>query len=140
MISVLIKKFDEEEGSGFWKKLETKDLAAIATETCLFTFPELQVMTYDVLQNLNKDADKIIIKKKLLEFAKEYSRATTLASYVKRSHAAKEIAELLQGLTHSEFAKLSADEKASCEKLVKILDSSQMKNAVPAWFQRPAKA
>ena len=136
ILSFVIEKYDDQRGTDFLQRLTAQNLRDIAIATTLFTFPELESMTLNILESLPGNAKASAILNGLLAAARTYSKATSFGAYKTRKDALMEIAALLRTITKAEYLKMDGEDKAALQELGRTLISSQFSNRVPAWLRK----
>jgi hypothetical protein len=134
ILSFLIKKYDDQRGTSVSTKLTTQNLKTIAISTTLFTYPELESMTSNVLESLPPKASAASVVNELMSAARTYSKATAFRAYKDRKDALMEIDALVRTITKAEYLQMENDDKADLEVLGQMLRESQFSGRVPVWL------
>lgn len=136
ILSSLIGKYDEKHGTSFARSLNKKDLQRISISTALFTYPELESVTLNVLETINGNASAATVREKLISTAKTYPKATGFGTYLNRPKAAPEISALVKAITRAEYEEMQESDKKDLYLLrAKLLDSPYS-DSIPSWLRK----
>jgi MoxR-like ATPase len=135
ILSSLIEKYDEKHGTEFAESLNKVDLQEISINTALFTYPELESITLNVLETTDGSHSAATVRQNLISAAKTYPKATGFRAYVKRPNALLEISALVKAITRAEYREMQEGDRNDLGELREQLLNSPYSNSIPGWLK-----
>ncbi len=140
ILSSLIGKYDEKHGTAFANLMNKDDLQRISINAALFTYPELESVTLNVLETTNCNAGCAEVRDRLIDAARTYTKATGFEAYLNRPKALLETSALLKAITRAEYAEMQDVDKSALKTLSHKLLASQYSDGVPSWLLESKKS
>lgn len=140
ILSSLIGKYDEKHGTAFGKALNKDDLQTISINTALFTYPELESVTLNVLETIDSNASAAAVREELIRAAKTYPKATGFGAYLNRPKALLEMSALVKAITRGEYAEMQEGDKNDLNSLLEKLLDTPHSNSIPSWLLTSEKS